>query len=63
MDGLEVLLDGRRSLTGFDITAADYAVAAQLDEMIRTSRYAEQIQAYPQVMAWMRRSGGLHSDG
>lgn len=53
LEHLEALLEGRTWLVGDDATLADHAVAAQLEELVRTSRHADKIRSYPRISAWM----------
>jgi glutathione S-transferase len=52
---LDTLLMGRNWLVGDHISIADISVAAQLDEMIRTSSLREHILAYPGISNWLAR--------
>jgi glutathione S-transferase len=56
LDGLETLLGKGPWLVGDTLTAADLAVAGQLDELVRTSRLAGEIRRRPNVAAWLDRS-------
>ncbi|MFT3926701.1 MAG: glutathione S-transferase family protein [Myxococcales bacterium] len=52
-------LDGRLArdswLAGPSMSIADIAVAAQLDEFVRTSAWASEIRALPRLNAWLER--------
>jgi len=56
VDALEVLLGKRRWLAGDALSVADLAVAAQLDEVIRTSHLAARIQERPRLREWLART-------
>jgi glutathione S-transferase len=58
LEDLEAILDRRAWLVGDAVSIADFAVVAQLDEMVRTSRLAGTIRGYAKVTAWMGRTPG-----
>ncbi len=53
LDHLETLLQGREWLVGERQSIADIAVAAQLDEIVRTSTVAELVLERPRVRGWL----------
>lgn len=55
LDDLEGILEGRTFLAGITRTIGDLAVAAQLDELIRTSDLRERVLSYPRLKAWLAR--------
>lgn len=55
LDDLEVLLEDRDFLVGAAPCIADFSVAAQLDEIVRTCDLAPRILAYPRIKAWLGR--------
>ncbi len=55
LDALEVLLEGRPTLAGMEISIADISVAAQIDELVRTSDLRDRVLAYPRINAWLGR--------
>lgn len=55
LEDIEMTLEGRNFLAGLTRTIGDIAVAAQLDELIRTSDLRERILAYPRLKAWLAR--------
>jgi glutathione S-transferase len=55
LDALEVLLEGRPTLAGMEISIADLSVAAQIDELCRTSDLRDRVLAYPRLKAWLDR--------
>jgi glutathione S-transferase len=55
LDGLELLLAKKDFLVGGGPTIADISVAAQLDEMIRTSKIRDTILTRTKVRDWMAR--------
>jgi len=65
LDDLAALLDRHEWLVGDAPSIADISVASQLDEVVRTSRHAERIRAYPKIRAWMdaldAKAGGAHA--
>jgi glutathione S-transferase len=58
LEDLEAILGTREWLVGAAPTIADISVVAQLDEIVRTSRYAPMIRNMPRVWAWMNRTPG-----
>jgi glutathione S-transferase len=52
---IEVLLEGRDYLGGDAPNIADFSVAGQLDEIIRTSELKGPILGYPRIAAWLSR--------
>ncbi len=55
LDAIETILDGRNWLVGEHISIADISVAAQLDEIMRTSPLKDRILSYPRLRAWLQR--------
>jgi glutathione S-transferase len=55
LDALDGLLEGATWLTGDAPSIADIAVAAQLDEFRRTSRFKADIDARPRLQEWLER--------
>jgi glutathione S-transferase len=55
LEAIETLLDGRSYLAGLEPTIADLSVAAQIDELCRTSDLAPRVMALPRLKAWMAR--------
>src|SRR5262249_35741270 len=55
LDALEGLLEGGPWLVGASPSIADFAIAAQLDELQRTSRHAHELHARPRLEAWLSR--------
>lgn len=55
MADLDALLAQRDWLVGDDMSIADIAVSAQVDEVLRTSHLAERIRALPRLSAWLPR--------
>lgn len=56
LENIEILLEGRNFLAGITPTIADYSVAAQIDEVARTSEaLAQRIHAMPRLKAWLGR--------
>lgn len=55
LEDIEMTLEGRSYLAGIEPTIGDFSVAAQLDELIRTSDLRERILAYPRLKAWLGR--------
>ena len=55
LDDLNALLDGRRYLIGDQASIADISVAAQLEELNRTSDLRPRVLAYPHIKAWLER--------
>lgn len=58
VQNLDSLLAERPYLTGDTLNIGDIAVAAQFDEIIRTSDAAERVLAWPRFKAWYERCGG-----
>lgn len=58
LHAVEGLLEGREWLLGDRQSIADIAVAAQLGEFLRTSRFASEIQASTHLHAWLERNPG-----
>jgi glutathione S-transferase len=56
LDDLEVLLERRPYLVGDALSIADISVAAQLDELNRTSELRSRVLAYPYIKSWLERS-------
>ena len=56
VEGLDAILARRSWLVGDTETIADISVAAQLDEIVRTSRLADRVLAFPKVKEWLGRS-------
>jgi len=57
LDHLETLLHNRDWLAGETLSIADIAVSAQLDEMLRTSHFQNEILARKNINAWLVRNG------
>ena len=55
LDDLDALLDGREYLVGGQPSIADMSVAAQLDELLRTSDLRPRVLAYPRIRTWLKR--------
>ena len=55
LEDLDALLDGREYLVGGAASIADFSVAGQLDELLRTSDLAPRVLAYPRLKAWLAR--------
>ena len=55
IEDIEFTLEGRTFLAGLTPSIGDFSVAAQLDELIRTSELRERILAYKGVKAWLAR--------
>ena len=55
IEDIEFTLEGRNYLAGITPSIGDFSVAAQLDELIRTSKLRERILSYPRVKAWLAR--------
>jgi glutathione S-transferase len=55
LDALEALLEKERWLAGGAASIADLSVAAQLDEVVRTSDLAPRILSRPLLKAWLAR--------
>lgn len=55
LDNLETILASRSWLAGEELSIADMAVAAQLDELLRTSELAPQARQREATMAWLAR--------
>jgi glutathione S-transferase len=58
LDAVEGLLEGREWLVGERQSIADIAVAAQLGEFVRTSRFADEIRGRAQLWEWLERNPG-----
>lgn len=56
VDALETLLGTRRWLAGDALSIADISVAAQLDELLRTSHLADRVRERAHVRAWLERT-------
>ena len=57
MEVIDQLLDGRPWLAGTERSVADHAVAAQLDEVMRTSVLGDRIMSHPRIKSWFERCG------
>jgi len=55
LNRIEVVLSQQPWLAGHALTIADIAVAAQIEEILRTSTLKEQILGYPQLADWLTR--------
>ena len=55
IEDIEFTLEGRTYLAGLTPSIGDFSVAAQIDELIRTSDLRERILAYKGVKAWLAR--------
>jgi glutathione S-transferase len=55
IDAIDMLLEGRAYLTGLSNSIGDISVAAQLEELVRTSDLAPQVLARPRLKAWLER--------
>lgn len=55
LEDIEFTLEGRSYLAGLEPTIGDLSVAAQLDELIRTSDLRERVLSYPRLKAWLAR--------
>ena len=55
LEDLDALLDGREYLVGGAASIADFSVAGQLDELLRTSDLAPRVLGYPRLKAWLAR--------
>jgi glutathione S-transferase len=55
LDALEKLLEKRRWLAGDSVSIADFSVAAQLDELVRTSDLAPRVLQRPRLQDWLAR--------
>lgn len=55
LDRMEIVLTQQPWLAGGELTIADIAVAAQLEEILRTSALKERILAYPKLSNWLTR--------
>jgi glutathione S-transferase len=55
LDRIEVVLNQQSWLASHEFTIADIAVAAQLEEILRTSTLKAQILAYPKLANWLTR--------
>ena len=60
---LDSILSERKWLVGSQISIADLAVSAQLEEIIRTSHLADKILLYPGLAQWLKRNGCPHLAG
>lgn len=58
LDAVEGLLDGRAWLVGDRQSIADVAIAAQLGEFLRTSRFADEIRGRKPLLDWLERNPG-----
>ena len=56
LDHLDGLLDGRDWLVSDERCLADIAVAAQLDEVVRTSSFSREIEYRARLSAWLERN-------
>jgi glutathione S-transferase len=56
VDALETLLTSRRWLAGDALSIADISVAAQLDELLRTSHLADRVRERPRLREWLERT-------
>lgn len=57
-DRIETLLGDRDWLIGERQSIADLAIAAQLGEFVRTSRFADELRARTKLWAWLDRNPG-----
>jgi glutathione S-transferase len=57
-DRIETLLGDRDWLVGDRQSIADLAIAAQLGEFVRTSRFADELRARQRLWAWLERNPG-----
>lgn len=55
LEDIEFTLEGRNYLAGIMPTIGDFSVAAQLDELIRTSDLRDRVLSYPRLKAWLSR--------
>jgi glutathione S-transferase len=55
LDRFEVVLSQQPWLAGHELTIADIAVSAQLEEILRTSVLKDRILAYPKLANWLTR--------
>jgi glutathione S-transferase len=55
LEDIEFTLEGRTFLAGLAPSIGDFSVAAQIDELIRTSDLRERILSYKGVKAWLAR--------
>ena len=55
LDRIEFVLSQQPWLAGPELAIADIAVAAQLEEILRTSNLKDRILAYPQLANWLTR--------
>ena len=53
---LEAVLSRRAWLVGNGPSIADFSVAGQLDEFVRTSRLAERVLSFPAIKEWLGRT-------
>ena len=58
LDAVSDLVDGHGWLVGERQSIADVAIAAQLGEFLRTSRFADEIRGRPALIAWLERNPG-----
>lgn len=56
LEGLETILARRAWLVGDAETIADVSVAAQLDEIVRTSQLADRVLGFPKIKEWLARA-------
>jgi glutathione S-transferase len=57
-DRIETLLRDQDWLVGGRQSIADLAIAAQLDEFVRTSRFADELRSRERLRAWLERNPG-----
>jgi glutathione S-transferase len=57
-DRIEALLADKLWLVGERQSIADLAIAAQLDEFVRTSRFADELRGRAKLWAWLARNVG-----
>lgn len=55
LDDIEALLEGRNYLGGDTPHIGDFSVAAQLDELVRTSELKARVLGYPRIADWLLR--------
>jgi len=55
MADLDTLLSGREWLVGHQPSIADFAVSAQIDEVLRTGHLVEAVRALPRLSGWLAR--------
>src|SRR5262249_17944136 len=58
LEDLETILKRHGWLVGAAPSIADFSVAAQLDEIVRTSRLAERVLAHSKIKDWLTRASG-----